>query len=423
MYRNFVEVKASRIAPVKRILMESAMDCELQQSVNDLPADWRNLSIPQIRSQDGKTVSMKLSELASPTFETITGLTCNVKEQKEDSNHNRPLSTYIDLKDEMFDKFVQLFEKKQVWQKEDLLKHPLMRMYSHDSIIYLLHNAMDTGLQLKDMNGRIGHMESKGNLYNFAIGKYDTMQDKYLPKEHGRQVRLDDETVVEEIVESNIPNIDEKIETYKWIPGLKERFSREILEWFIVDHVLTKKEKISHMLNLDWNNPPIYAKPLKISEGPIYVLGSSELYDSTKNKFTPIGEQLDAYNEWVSELKQKFINYKTQYFGTMKGNALLFNLQESGTELKRADRSKNISGRTCTTYTEQILNLFSEFLEGKPFPNSVTNKKSRCDYIALLIREAIIKEKEDIVWWTPEEWSILNEDSNRKELVAKLKTI
>jgi hypothetical protein len=39
----------------------------------------------------------------------------------------------------------------------------------------------------------------------------------------------------------------------------------------------------------------------------------------------------------------------------------------------------------------------------------------------LLIRKAVLEKKEGIVWWTPEEWSILSEDQHRKELIKKLK--
>jgi hypothetical protein len=41
--------------------------------------------------------------------------------------------------------------------------------------------------------------------------------------------------------------------------------------------------------------------------------------------------------------------------------------------------------------------------------------------LALLIREAILENKEGIFWITPEEWSIFDEIENRKELLSRLK--
>jgi hypothetical protein len=41
--------------------------------------------------------------------------------------------------------------------------------------------------------------------------------------------------------------------------------------------------------------------------------------------------------------------------------------------------------------------------------------------LALLIRHAILRNKKGIDWWTPEEWAILHEDENRKDLVKRIK--
>jgi hypothetical protein len=418
MYRHFVETKATRIAPVKRVLMESAMDCELQQSVNNLPEEWRNLSIPQIRSQDGKTVSIKLSEAASPTFESVTGLTCNVKVLDTNEEHVRPLSAYLDLKDELFDKFIQLFLKKPIWKKEDLLKHPLLRVYDQELVIFLLHHAIDNGLRLKDANGRIGHLESKGNVYAYAIGSHDTIQDRTVPRNKGRQVEIVNPVPIEETapVQPTI-NLDSLVESHNWV--IKD-LPPDVLKWYIVDHVLSAEQRLQHMLELDWENPPIYARSLK-ADGPLYVLGESNVYDATKTKITPSGSEADAYESWLTERKSAFINSKNSFFATMKGNNILFSLDESGEDLKNAERSKSISGRMCTTYKEKKLNDFAVYL-GKPFPSETKfNKQQRCEYISLLFRDAVLKKKEGLVWWTPEEWSIFSEKSVNKELRDALK--
>ena len=128
MYRAFVEEKASKIAKVKHVIQESAMDCPLQQDVNTLPEDWRKLPIVQRRSQGNQEVTLTLDQMASPNFGSEPeSLTCKVTESTPDPNHERPLSAYLDVRDELGDKLRALFEKKPVWAKDDLLKHPKIR--------------------------------------------------------------------------------------------------------------------------------------------------------------------------------------------------------------------------------------------------------------------------------------------------------
>jgi hypothetical protein len=68
-----------------------------------------------------------------------------------------------------------------------------------------------------------------------------------------------------------------------------------------------------------------------------------------------------------------------------------------------------------------LLNKFSEWLSGSGFPEKVNLKKSRCLFLELLIREAIIGKKEGIVWLTPEEYSVFDEDDNRADLIKRIK--
>jgi hypothetical protein len=153
----------------------------------------------------------------------------------------------------------------------------------------------------------------------------------------------------------------------------------------------------------------------------MYVLGESNIYDATKTKIVPDGTLADAYNNWLTERKQAFIDSKTSFFATMKGNNILFSLDETSAELKNADRTKSISGRMCTTYKEQTLKKFAEYF-GKPFPSNIKfNKQQRCQYISLLFRDAIFKKKTGLVWWTPEEWSIFSEPLLNKEIREALK--
>ena len=105
----------------------------------------------------------------------------------------------------------------------------------------------------------------------------------------------------------------------------------------------------------------------------------------------------------------------------MKEGSILFNLDDKADSLKTANRSKNIGGRSCTSYPESLLNKFSEWLGGRPFSELVKTKLQRCQYISLMIRDAIIKQKTGIVWWTPEEWLFFSEETNRKDLLSRIK--
>jgi superfamily II DNA or RNA helicase len=114
IYRVFVEEKAAKIAKVKRIVMESAMDCELQHGLNNLPKEWREIKIPQTRNEDGAKLELSLEQMFSPTFDDMAvAVTCKVPKQEIDTDHTRPLSAILDVRDEVFDKLQKIFVKKQ----------------------------------------------------------------------------------------------------------------------------------------------------------------------------------------------------------------------------------------------------------------------------------------------------------------------
>lgn len=417
VYRVYIERTATRIAKVKQILMESAMDCPLQQEINRLPEEWRNLEIPQIRSQNNGKITLKLSDMASPSFSESADLVCKVEESPEDPNHERPLSAYIDVRDELLDKFTSLFYKKPIWLRGDLLASPELRSYDKNVVIYTLQNAIEYGFKIKSKNGQIGHIESKNNYYAFTVGEADVMQDRTLHKQVKTEVQLEKREVVKQ--EQRISSLEAKREEFTWAADAKAKFSTEVLDWYIIDHKLEEDERIKHMLSLDRNALPVYAKPLQ-TDG-LYILGSKAIYNDEDEKITPIGEQADVYNRWVNERKNLYIQSRNSLFATIQNSSLLFNLDEDADIIKRAERSKRIGGRTCQTYPENILNKFAEWL-GTPFPKEIKTKSERCQYLSLLVRDAILKKKDGIMWWTPEEWSIFMEDSNRKDLLSRLKS-
>jgi len=444
IYRTFVEEKAVRIAKVKRIVMESAMDCKLQESVNSLPADWRGerrsdntkFVIPQHRNQDpsDKIIELTLMEMSAPTFEEGTyEIKCKIDDPIPDVNHERPLSAILDVKDEILDKILKLFTKKPIWKKEDLFKHSSMKQYTESVLSYILQTAIDSGFQLKDKNGRIGHLQAKDGVFAFSVGDQDTLLDRLLERDSGVSVNLPTftpsepekiETPVSKPVSIGFSDLSTQRETYGWPEYVKERFKTEILDWYIADIVLTEKEKIEHLLYLNWSDPPIYAKPLftKTSEGKVlYILGSKNIFNEAKEKITPVGAEEDAYRAWVKTAKEKFISKKLDLFASVKEGGIIFNMDEKSNDVKRAARAKNIGGRQCTTYQAGLLDKFSEWLVGTGFPEKIKTKKDRCLFLELLVRESILSGKEGIFWITPEEYSIFSEDENRSDLLKRLK--
>lgn len=439
IYRNYVEDKAVRIAKVKRIVMESAMDCDLQMSINSLPPEWRGapradgsiFKIPQKPVWSSEVIEYTLPEMAAPTFEDGSyEIKCNIVEPEEDPDHERPLSAILDVKDEILDKVMKLFLKKPIWKKDDLFGHELMKQYTSKVLSYTLQSAIDSGFQLKDKNGRIGHLQAKDNVFAFAVGDADTLLDRLIKQDKGSVIELPVyEPTVEETeapaVTETVSSLAPQRESYDFPPYMREKFSREVLDWYIADNVLTPKEKITHLLNLNWSVPPIYAKELitETSDGKkLYILGSKEIYNDKKEKITPIGNEEDAYRAWVRNAKDRFVSKKSDLSASMNEDKMIaFNLDEKSDSVQRASRSKSFKGRACTSFQIGTLNLFSEWLVGSPFPEDVKTKKDRCMYLDLLVRQAIIDGKQGLFWITPEEMSIFSEDEHRMDLLRRLK--
>lgn len=430
IYREFVENKAVRIAKLKRVIMESAMDCDLQQGINNLPEDWRNLSIPQIRSQDKKELSLSLIEMSAPTFEdTVTDLVCRLEPSKEDKEHTRPLSAILDIRDEVFDKLIKLFSRKPVWTIKDVFNHSSMKQYTKDVLEYLIQNAIESQLEIKDNNGRIGKLKSKEGVLTVEFQDHDTLVEKLIQEEKGSVVPLPEKDNIEEEKkeEQEDTDITAKREVFEW-PEFAKEFDNQILDWYIVDNVLTPAERTKHILNLDWSNPPIYAKDLIIklkNEASLYVLGSKQIYNSEKKIITPIGEEQDAYNKWLNSQKNEFIAKKDIPYVSMKFDprSIVFTIDEKSTQIKKATRTKSFSGRACLSYPGVVLNAFLKWLTGDDkFPESVDSNKNKCMYLDLVIRRAIVQDTEKLFWISPEILEIFDkEDENRKELLKRLK--
>lgn len=413
IYRTFVEEKGASIANVKRVIMESSMDCELQNAINNLPKDWRELKVPQLRAQDQTEIKLLLQDMTAPTFQdVITDLVCRTTPSTEDPNYQRPLSSILDIRDEVFDKLLTLFAKKPIWSTADLYAHPSMKKYSKSVLDYLIQNAIESQFKMKGRDGRIGKLESNKNVISLTFEENDTMVEKLLQMDRGSVVELPTVQMADEEQEIVDVNVDAKREAYNWPKYVLDEFDDNILNWHIVDQVLTPEERLSHFLNLDWSDPPVYAENLRIelkNGKHLYVMGANKIYDDEKRPTVPIGEEEDAYKAWLKQRINEFSDKKGLIFATIKDGRLAFNLDDtkSSTEVQAIQRAKVIPGKACTSYQDPYLDSFVKWLSGKEFPDEAKRSKgTRCVYIDLLFRRAVLQKRDNLFWIAPQLYEI-----------------
>jgi hypothetical protein len=422
IYRVFVEEKGEKIARVKQIMMESAMDCSLNEATNSLPKDWReDLKIPQVRSQDGEKLHLNLIQMSAPTFEVEAKLLiCNETAQDPDPQHVRPLSAFLDVREEIFDKLNTMFEKKSIWAKDDIFSHSLMKQYDPGVLSYTIQTAISNSVKFHDKLGRTGILESKGDMLALSVNDSRTMLDRVLKTEKPIYTPLEKHVRVSTIdIQSNL--IEKKRKSYGFPTYIESEFTDDVLNWYIIDHALSEDERLQYMMSIDWTNPPIYAAPLKImlEDGKkLYVLGLNKIFNELKELTTPIGKEKQEYDKWVEALKTKFVENSSSFFAAMKDGKIVFNVDETSEELKVVRRSKDIGGRACTSYHEGILNNFAEWL-GVPFAKIIKGKKDRCMFLDLLIRKMVIEKKPELFWITPEEWEILKDQKKNVKALIK----
>jgi superfamily II DNA or RNA helicase len=406
IYRAIVEQKGIAIAKVKRVLMESAMDCELEKPVNDLPADWRNLKVPQRRNQDKIMVELSIGEMSSPSFIADSELQCKISPESTDANHTRPLSAILDVKDEILDKLVSMFLRKPIWSFADLYKSNELKQYERELVSYILENIVESNLPLKDRYGRIGHLEIKKGVVIFTMKKEETLQEKLVEEDDGKDVPLRPVDVKQSAKEIETFDLEAKYHEYKF-PAFATEFSDDVKRWYFIDNVLPHSDKVQLVLT---SNSPMYAH---LKTDNLYIFGPNEVYNSKFEKITPIGEEKDEYDGWVKRLKEKFLSQKDLYFAGLKESdedkKLIFNLDEKAIPIKKAERTKGIGGRACLSYPVGVLDAFMEWLGGS-YPASVKNRGDKCMYLDLKVRSSVLEKKQGIVWYTPEEWKVLSEE-------------
>jgi len=418
-YRTKVVPKAIKIARVRKVMAESAMDCPLQNTLNTLPSDWKNLEIPQTRTE-GKEATYKLSEMLGPTFDDTPDVEeCIVKPQSADPDHVRPLSTYLDVRDELLTKLARLLIDKPIWDRDELIV--ALKPYTADVIIFNLQQAISTGTKFEDSFGRPSILESKGDLYALApigIPNSTMIERTQKPAIQGRipLPNIEEEEVAP--IEIAVDILDTKREAFNWPLDTKERFDETIRNGYIFDHVFTDAERRAYLKTHPDNLP--FATRLYVPGTDLIVIGKNS-FEPPKE---PIFEEKTRVQEWNDALLAGFIAKKDQVFATLNADRKfsLSRMKMGEGPLKRDVLAKRFTPIVCGTgdYAKENTSAVSIKMDkngkgitgtfvinGKPKP---VKSDTMCLYVELLARE-----ENNCFWLTPEEYSVLYDGAGSKK--------
>jgi hypothetical protein len=404
-YRTKVEAKGMRIAKVRKVMAESAMDCPMQVS---LPADWRELVVPQIRDEGREEVGYRLKGMLAPTFDEAPDIEqCKVTESVVDPDHVRPLSSYLDSRDEILTKLGKLFIDKSIWDREQLFS--VLKPFSREVVIYTLQQAIASSFRFVDSFGRPSLLESKGDLYTLA------------PIDVPNSTVIERTTKPSKPVEVPLPNapppaeeapalqadiLDVKRNAYKFPGDAGTRFSEEVKNGFIFDHEFTPAEKKAYLAT----NPDLpFSDRLRIPDTDIVVTGE---------ELDLVGEDLTKYKDWKKALIDRFVADKAKIVASVSPNGILTltPTMEDDDETPIRNSNKPV---VCGTGKNPVNRMkgISKFLDvnrvgvpgalkGAPF----------CAYAELLARE-----QHNCAWYTPEEIKVLDTDDVKKTLKKFMK--
>jgi hypothetical protein len=154
-----------------------------------------------------------------------------------------------DIRDEVFDKLLTLFLKKPIWSIDDLYKQPTMKQYSKEVLDYLIQNAIESRFELKDKNGRLGKLRSTDNVLSLTFEDNDTLVEKLIKEDKGEPAEVIRQKVVLSTKEFGKISLEQKREAYEW-PEFAKGFDDSILDWYILDTVLSPEERISYLLSI-----------------------------------------------------------------------------------------------------------------------------------------------------------------------------
>jgi hypothetical protein len=418
-YRTKVEPKAEKIARVRTVLERAAMDCPLRV---DLPEDWRMLPVTQQQSEGRQDVTYRLNDMLAPSFLGDHATECIVAPSVKDPSHVRPLSTILDVRDELLDKLARLLLDKPIWDKDQLLT--ALAPYTREVSLYTLQQAIDSGTRFRDAFNRPSVLESKGELYALAPleAQSGTLVDRTLKTIPRGRKDLPSVTKAPEAPVTVSPDLLASKRAALVLPGdAATRFSQELLDSYVVDHLLTDAERRAYLRTKTGATP--FEDRLRVTGTDILVLGH-ERYDPDE---LPIGEEKTRLDEWAAALETKFsevIASKALFASlTPDGKLTLSKMRIEGESVVRdySATSKTFLPTTCGTgkHGRDVMVAFAKTVDSKGvgIPAGVSKVPDICVYSELLARE-----QHECVWFTPEELSILYDDeARRKRFAAEFK--
>ena len=395
-YRTKVETKGIRIAKVRKVMSESAMDCPIQVA---LPADWRELVVPQIRDEGQEAVNYRLKTMMAPAFDESPDVEqCKVNPSEPDPDHVRPLSSYLDSRDEILTKAGKLFIDKSIWDREQLFS--ALRPASRDVVIFTLQQAILTAFRFVDAFGRPSLLESKGDLY--ALAPMDTANSTLIERTtkpiKPTDVDLPDAPEEDEAVgEITLDQLDTRRESYKWVKDAATRFSVAVKNGYIFDHEFTPAEKRAYLAT----RPDLpFASRLYVPDTEIIVTGDS---------LDLAGEELTKYDAWRDALIDRFIADKGSLFASVGGSGILTLSGSTSADgvVTRTFADKTFMPTICGTGSNKMSHMkdVAKFIDtnGVGLPAGLAGQPKVCMYLELLARE-----ENNIKWYTPEELKVLD---------------
>ena len=412
-YRFRVEPKAMRIARVRKVLAESAMDCPLQNQINTLPEDWKNLPVSQTRSEGNQVVNYRLSAMLGPTFDDTPDVAeCIVKPMPEDKDHVRPLSTYLDVRDEVLSKAAQLFIDKPIWDRDQLLA--AMKPYTKEVVLYNLQHAITSGFRFKDAFNRPATLESKGDLYALSPLNGTMVERTTKPAPKGRaefpKPEIEEEKKEIELADDILTIRRASVK----LPGdAATRFSEETINGYVFDHEFTDAEKRAYLKAKPSGLP--FSDRLYVPESEYIVLG----YETFEPAEPPVGDDETQFREWNAALLARFIENKDVLFASLN-TTRKFTISKMTIDGKRKrDKSfKKFEPIVCGTgdNDKPTMLAFAKFIDknGIGIPSSITRVPDICIYSELLARE-----EHNCMWITPEELSVLYDSKENKAAFTK----
>ncbi len=419
-YRIRAIPNAIRIANVRRVMEQSAMDCPLQNQINTLPDDWKNLPVTQQRSEGRQAVTYKLKDMLAPSFSDGADVTeCIVTPSTPDPEHVRPFSTYLDVRDELLQLVGRKLIDKPIWDRKALFK--ALKPYTDDVILYNLQHAIASAYRFKDSFGRPATLESKGDLYVLSptgLSNGTLVERTTRPVTKGR---VDLPVVEVPAAPAEIaPDILAVKRGARMFPGdATARFSETTLNGYIFDHDFTDDERRAYLRTRPTTLP--FASRLYVPESDYIVLGH-DTYDPAE---PPVGDDETHFREWNAALLARFITSKNVLFTSLTSDrkfTISKMKQEGDTIVRYYEKSaKNFKPTVCGTGDNKkpLMIAFAKFIDknGVGVPASITKVSDICVYTELLARE-----ETNCMWVTPEELSVLYDNpKNEKEFRKEFK--